>query len=159
MLALAVVASTNRDSSVFLTLLWGLVAWNRVGATSRTMLQACALGGVSVATVLGLRVLVGGPRALAGPAMPLGNNVAEVLAFLRHPGPLDWPVGLGALVVLAAAAYWPRRVTADQWAMIAVAVLMAALSALGGAVEELRIYVPAVTVAIVASATAHGHAA
>jgi hypothetical protein len=45
-----------------------------------------------------------------------------------------------------------RPITRTQGAIVIAAILMAGLSAIGGAAEELRIYVPAITVTMVAGA-------
>ena len=153
MVALAIVASTNRESSVFLSLLWGAVEWTTTGWSRRLLLQTIGLGLAATATVMSLRRILGGARAVAGPDMPLGNTIAEVRAFLRHPSPHDWPLLLLALLILCAAAVWHRPLTREQVAILGAGVLMALLSAVGGAAEELRIYIPAMTVAIMAGAS------
>lgn len=153
MVALAIVASTNRESSVFLSLLWGAVEWTTAGWSRRLLLQTIGLGLAATATVMSLRRILGGARAVAGPDMPLGNTIAEVRAFLRHPSPHDWPLLLLALLIVCAAAVWHRPLTREQVAILGAGVLMALLSAVGGAAEELRIYIPAMTVAIMAGAS------
>jgi hypothetical protein len=101
---------------------------------------------------MGLRWALGGTRALAGPDMPIGYSILALRIFLRHPSPHAWPVAGVGLLVLCAAALWDRPVTRERGAIVAAAIVMAGLSAVGGAAEELRIYVPAITVVIVASA-------
>lgn len=153
MMALAMLASTNRESSVFLSLLWGAVEWSRTGWSRRLLLETIGLGLAATATVMSLRWGMGGMRAVAGPDMPLGYTIASLRAFLRHPSPHDWPLLLLALLIVCAAAVWHRPLTREQVAILATGVLMALLSAIGGAAEELRIYIPAMTVAIMASAS------
>jgi hypothetical protein len=101
---------------------------------------------------MGLRVGLGGLRALAGPDMPIGYTIRSLRIFLAHPSPFDWPIGVVGLLVLCTAAVWDRPITRTQGAVVVAAILMAGLSAIGGAAEELRIYIPAITVTIVAGA-------
>jgi hypothetical protein len=152
MVVLAILASTNRESSVFLSLLWGAVEWTRTGGSRRLLLETIGLGLVATATVMSLRWGLGGMRAVAGPDMPLGYTIASVRAFLRHPSPHDWPMLLLALLILCAAAVWHRPLSREQAAILVAGGLMAILSAVGGAAEELRIYVPTITVAVMAGA-------
>jgi hypothetical protein len=151
-IALAVVASTNRESSVFLSLLWIAVRGVNTRLSRRLFLEAFVLGIVATATVIGLRVGVGGLRALAGPDMPIGYTIRSVRIFLAHPSPFDWPMGLLGLLILCAAAVCDRQSAARKGAIVIAAILMAGLSAVGGAAEELRIYIPAITVTIVGGA-------
>jgi hypothetical protein len=151
-MVLAMLASTNRESSVFLSLLWGAVEWSRTGWSRRLLLETIGLGLVATATVMSLRWGMGGMRAVAGPDMPLGYTIASLRAILRHPSPHDWPMLLLALLILCAAAVWYRPVRREQAAILAAGALMAFLSGIGGAAEELRIYVPTITVAIMAGA-------
>jgi len=151
-LALAVVASANRESSVFLPLLWMAVQGVKTRLSRRLFLEAFGLGIVATATVMGLRVGLGGMRALAGPDMPIGYTIRSLRSFLAHPSPFDWPMGLIGLLVLCTAAVWDRPISRTQGAIVIAALLMAGLSAIGGAAEELRIYIPAITVTIVAGA-------
>lgn len=106
-IALAVVASTNRESSLFLSLLWMVVQGVNTGLSRRLFVEAFVLGIVATATVMG-RPMHGGR--------------------------------------------WDRPITRTQGAIVLAAILMAGLSAIGGAAEELRIYIPAITVTIVAGA-------
>lgn len=152
MIALAIVASANRESSVFLSLVWLAAQWAGTGPSRRLLVETVVLGIVATATVMGLRWGLGGTHALAGPDMPIGYSIRALRIFLRHPTPHAWPIALAGLFVLCAAALWDRPVTRAQGAMVIAATLMAGLSAIGGAAEELRIYIPAVTVAIVAGA-------
>ena len=152
MIALAVVASTNRESSLFLSLLWMVVQGVNTRLSRRLFVEALVLGIVATATVMGLRVGLGGMRALAGPDMPIGYTIRSLRIFLAHPSPFDWPIGVVGLLVLCMAAVWDRPITRTQGAIVVAAILMAGLSAIGGAAEELRIYIPAITVTIVAGA-------
>ena len=77
---------------------------------------------------------------------------AALPIFLSHPSPHGWPMAVVGLLVLCAAALWDRPVTRERGAVVAAAIVMAGLSAAGGAAEELRIYIPAITVVIVAGA-------
>jgi len=152
MLALAVVASANRESSLFLSLLWIAVQGANTRLSRRLFVEAFVLGIVATAAVMGLRVGLGGMRALAGPDMPIGYTIRSLRIFLAHPSPFDWPIGVIGLLILCTAAVWDRPITRTQGAIVIAAVLMAGLSAIGGAAEELRIYIPAITVTIVAGA-------
>ena len=152
MIALAIVASANRESSVFLSLLWMAVQGARRGPSRRLLFEAMVLGIVATATVMGLRWGLGGTRALAGPDMPIGYSIRALRVFVRHPSPDAWPLALIGLFVLCAAAFWDRPVTRVQAGVVIAAILMAGLSAIGGAAEELRLYIPAITTAITASA-------
>jgi len=152
LMVLAILASTNRESSVFLSLLWAAVEWRRTGWSRRLLIETIGLGLVALATVMSLRWGMAGMRAVAGPDMPIGYTIALLRTFLRHPSPHDWPMLLLALLILCATAVWHRPVSREQAAILAAGVLMAFLSAMGGAAEELRIYIPTITVAIMAGA-------
>jgi hypothetical protein len=154
MVGLAVVASANRESSIFLSLLWAAVQAAKLGMSRRWLIEAAALFVVATAAVMGLRLAFGGTRALAGPDFPLGESLRALRAFLRHPSPFDWPVGFAVLAALCAAGLWDRPLGGEQRAIVAVAAAAATMSAIGGAAEELRIYIPAVTMTIVAGVCA-----
>ena len=118
----------------------------------RLLIETIGLGLAATATVMSLRWGMAGMRAVAGPDMPIGYTIASLRAFLRHPSPHDWPMLLLALLILCATAVWHRPISREQAAILVAGVLMAFLSAMGGAAEELRIYIPTITVAVMAGA-------
>ena len=152
LMALAIVASTNRESSVFLSLLWGAVEWSKTGRSRLLLIQTIGLGLAATVTVMSLRFGMAGMRAVAGPDMPIGYTIASLRAFLRHPSPHDWPILMVAVLILCATAVWNRPINREQAAILAAGVLMALLSGIGGAAEELRVYLPTITVAVLAGA-------
>lgn len=116
MLGLAIVASANRESSVFLALVW----W----AHTKENKTAAAIGLAAVVTVMGLRYALGGPDAFVGPQagpptsmgwIPLGISMAVLASIHGRP--------------------FPRL-------MLACAAILG-LSIAGGNIGEPRIYLPA----------------
>jgi hypothetical protein len=154
-LVLALVASANRESSVFLAVIWAAVWFSREGPSVRRLKQTAVLGFVAAASVYLLRLGLGGSRALVGPTTWWSMIVDSAIEALRHPSQTAWPILLlGLLAVLAVACRGPW--TRDERALVVAAVFVAGLSALGGLAYELRIFVPAVTIAILAGALGEG---
>lgn len=149
-LVVAVVASANRESSVFLALVWGAVRAARTGLIRRVIVESAAIGAATTAVVYALRWGFGGARALVGPTTDWAYTWESFWRALTPPTHTSWPLLIVAVCALLVGSFRGRP-SRDQWALIGAAGGTAVLSALGGIPGELRIFVPSIVITLLAS--------
>jgi hypothetical protein len=154
---LVAVAATNRESAAFGGLIWlclhgwrGRVRWREVGL-------AAALISVGLALTLGLRYLLGGPRAIGSTTQTMAGfmpAIGALVGALRRPSTTSWLVlfavmaGPSVLWLLANA----RRVDQVSRRLLVAAALITVISIYFGLVGDLRRHIPAVTLMVLAAA-------
>jgi len=144
LLILACLASASRESSLFFGLIWAGAQVTR-HSLRRLIAQCVAVTAAALAATLVLRYVFDGD-AFVGPARRWGHAARSVIAFLQDPGPTDWiPLGAGMLAV-AALPWLGRPHPREGWGLLAAGVVMGIVSALGATPMELRIFLPVVTV-------------
>jgi len=157
LLLVAVLASFNRESSIFAGVFW-LVLYGlgpRWTVRPREVAFGLLLIVVSYATVLGVRWWFGGAKALSAVNLQYGADSAGRLLdaageVLKQPSPSSWPVLL--LAALAVPALWLYRnrdwLGATERRLVLLAVVLLPLCVVFGTPSELRIYTTAFVVLV-----------
>jgi len=160
---IAIVAAANRESSAFAGVLWLFVhgfdvRWK---VRPKAVMLGLAASVASYCAVLSLRYGFGGPRALAEDTQAL-TGFSSLLKCMReamaHPHPFIWPI-LGVAMVLPVVIWllsnW-KCMTGAQCRLIAAACFLAAGTLAFGIVEELRIFIPSLTILIFVAGWSEG---
>jgi hypothetical protein len=152
LLALALAASTNRESSVYAGVLWFFVHAARKTDRSRGM-EALFAGFLSLASyglVLALRYGLGRERAMVRAQSVTGwsNLSSNVLDFFRHPTPSSWPVLFLAMMTPVVLWLWSNRevLAEPQRRLLIASAFIGLTSLMFGVVNELRIFIPATVI-------------
>ena len=157
-LAVAVLASFSRESSVFAGLIW--MGATALGASKtlkwRELVFGLGVSALAYASVLGVRFWFGGAEALSR-AQTL--NIAKfwtvfLAPALRHPTPTVWPVLLTALllpIVLWITAN-RRYLTPELTGLLATCVIITLASITLASIDELRILLPVTPVLVYVAA-------
>jgi hypothetical protein len=162
LLLIAVLASFNRESSIFAGLFWLFLYGFGPRRTPRVLEIAFSvfLAAVSYAVVLGARWWFGGPKAFSAINLEygggsLGRLVEAVEEFLKSPSPSSWPVLLLAAIALPGLWVFRNRhwLEDGQRRLLLLAGALFPLSVVFGTPSEVRIYTtPIVVLVYVATA-------
>jgi hypothetical protein len=148
--ALALVAALNRESAAFLGVLWAVV-WG-AGREWREWVAGATLSVVSYGEALVLRTMLRVPSEPMRQLLGIRFLPARLRAVVSRPQPFAWPLLLLACVVLVGwLAYITKegRTVAEQRLLIAAGLLVIPTLVFGLA-DEIRIFLPVFTIAIVA---------
>lgn len=162
LLTVAILGSLNRESAAFTAILWG--ALHGIDERGRLrlyeLLRALLLGIAAYGTALLVRVWVAGENAMQSTQW-LSVPSAALLREMLHPFDTQNPLYL-SLAFLLLAGIWLRvnRRFADpvMKRLLVAAVLIAVGSSVFGFFYELRIYLPAMTIAAMVVAGAENNA-
>jgi hypothetical protein len=154
--AITILASFNRESSVFAGVLWfvlyGVSRTRRI--QWRETLYAAALCISSYAAVIGIRVAVLGPRDTFGPDSQavLGPTWwwKQVAGFLHGPTPSSWPVLGFAMLTPILWWIWINRefMQETQARLLWAAAVIGGITFFFGKMDELRVFIPVLMVLI-----------
>jgi hypothetical protein len=157
LLAVAILASFNRESSVFAGVIWfALYGVSRTRSIHwRETFYAASVCVAAYASAIGIRVVILGSRETFGSdaqavISPVWWWRQEVLPFLQHPTASSWPVLAFAMVTPV---FWWIRINREymgerQTRLFAAGCVIGAITCLFGHSEELRVFIPALTVLI-----------
>jgi hypothetical protein len=157
-LAVAVIASFSRESSVFAGLIW--MGANALGAGKtirwRQVLFGAGVSALAYLCVLGARSWFGGPEALRrAQTLNIENFWPVFLApALRHPTPTVWPVLLAALLVPVVLWIVANRqyLTPSLIGLLGASAIISLASIALASIDELRILLPVTPVLIFVAA-------
>jgi hypothetical protein len=155
LLLVAVLASFNRESSIFAGVIWLFL--HGIGPRWRLRLPEIAFSllliVVSYATVLGVRWWFGGAKALSAVNLEYGSSswgrlVEAVDAVLKQPSLSSWPVLLLAAVTVPGLWLYRNRdrLGAQLRRLVLLAGVLFLLSVVFGTPNELRIYMTSLVV-------------
>ena len=157
LLAVAILASFNRESSVFAGVIWfALYGINRKRSIEwRESFYAALVCVTAYASAIGIRVAILGSRQTFGSdaqavITPSWWWRQEVLPFFQHPNASGWPVLAFAMV--APILWWiginREYMGEKQTRLFAAGCVIGAITCAFGHSEELRVFIPALTVLV-----------
>jgi hypothetical protein len=154
--AVAILASFNRESSAFAGIIWfflyGFTLSRRI--RWRETLYAASLCVSSYAAVIGIRLAVLGARDTFGSQGQVMLGPAfwwQLFAqFLHHPSASGWPVLACAMLTPVLWWTWSNRgyMQETQARLLYADALIWAITCFWGKMDELRIFIPAVTILV-----------
>jgi len=152
LMLVVLIASANRESSVFAGVLWFILyaftSSRRISLVESA--KAFSLSIIAYATVLGLRYLFAGEQGLArGQSFTfLGNLLSNISEFLRHPNPWSWPVLMFVMFIFIFLWIWANKMHLDNRTirLLVGGLVIAAGSSVFGIVSELRIFIPSIVI-------------
>jgi len=148
-LAVAAVAAANRESAVFIGILWIAVTTIERGPRGRRIVEGLAIILLALSVTFTLRRVFGLPGARAFNSVAENPLVPMVLGAIRHPF-LSWAMLLIASVgpTLAVIAVRWRGLSAVSHRLVIAAGFVGAVSLVIGAPNEIRILTPAATMLV-----------
>jgi hypothetical protein len=149
-------ASCNRESSAFAGVIWfflhALTAKQRIKFSEGLFAAGLSLSGYGM--VILLRYLLGGEQALAAQTLAIQWWRAYFLRLVHEPSIWSWPVLLTCMALPICLWNWANRLQRPlkQEQLLGAGVVIALISMTFAILEELRIFIPAATVLVFASA-------
>ena len=138
------IAAANRESAVFIGVVWMAVTSHDPTRRVTAVIQGAAMIAVALSVTFALRRFFGIPGARALNSVAENPVMPMLLGAIQHPF-LSWAMMLAASLgpTLAVIAVRWRRFSADSRRLILTAGVVAAVSLIVGAPNELRIMTPA----------------
>jgi hypothetical protein len=156
---LSIFASANRESAAFMGVVWAFCHGLDI-SNVKLFLGEFAKGFImsvsSYASALGLRLAFGGTRAITetNQTFTLLSVDDKLEEFFVSPDPFGWPVLALALLTPPLLWFWERRQTIDNLniKLLASSVAIALITMSFGLINELRIFIPSITLLIFSAA-------
>jgi hypothetical protein len=154
LLALAIFAATNRESSVFAGVIWfflyGIDENRKIDF--RELAYAVVVSIFSYATVIALRYGFGGAKAVSSNTQytPYKNNFYQIRDFISHPALFSWVGLIFSMAISCSFLLIANRqyLTSIQKRMLSAAGAIAAVSAVFGNIGDTRIFIPTIVLTI-----------
>ena len=154
LLVLAIIAATNRESSVFAGVIWFfLYAVDKDRKINiREIVYAVVVSIASYAMVIALRYGFGGTKAISSNTQytPYKNNFYQIREFLLHPTLFSWVGLIFCMAVPCAFLLIANRkyLTLIQKRLLMAASAITAISAVFGNIGDTRVFIPTIILTI-----------
>lgn len=154
LLAFALLASLNRESSVFAGVIWFFANGvdEKLKPRPLSMLYGVLVSIASYAAVVMIRLALGGDKivSLGGVAAGLPHLIARFKEFLYNPTNSSWPVLLAAMLVPLVLWIWSNRrsLTGLDIRLLMASMVIIIMTLPWARMNELRTFLPAMTVAV-----------